>query len=124
MPTLTTCGMDAERLLGGQIGADGFTSAPVKGERKYVTVLKAGPYLGLHLTSDSSGCALIEGIDPGSVAHEAPGICIGDRIEAINGTTVLGTGLLGVAAMIRWVPVGGIIVFRLIEPEGSSAQLR
>ena len=46
----TTCGMDTERLLRGQIGADGFTSAaPVEGERKTVTVFKAGPSLGLHI---------------------------------------------------------------------------
>ena len=118
MSTLTACGMDTERLLGGQIGADGFTSAaPVEGERKTVTVFKAGPSLGLHITNDSSGWALIEGIDPGSIAHEAPGICVGDRIVAINGTTVFGTGHRDVAAMIGRVPVGGIVVFGLIEPE-------
>ena len=114
--------MDTERLLGGQSGADGFTSAaPVEGERKTVTVFKAGPSLGLHITDDGSGYALIEGVDPGSIAHKAPGICIGDRIEAINGTTVVGTGHRGVAAMIGGLPVGGTIVFRLIEPESSSA---
>ena len=114
--------MDTERLLGGQGGADGFTSAaPVEGERKTVTVFKAGPSLGLHITNDGSGYALIEGVDPGSIAHKAPGICIGDRIEAINGTTVVGTGHRGVAAMIGGLPVGGTIVFRLIEPESSSA---
>ena len=121
MSTLTACGMVTEGLLGGQTGADGFTSAPVKGERKTVTVSKAGPSLGLHITNDSSGCALIEGIDPGSIAHEAPGFCVGDRIVAINGTTVVGTGHRHVAAMIAWVPVGGIVVFGLIEPERESS---
>ena len=108
-----------ERLLGGQIGLDDFIFAHVKGQCKTVTVLKTSPALGLTITDNGAGCAFIKRIKEGSIADGVAQICIGDHIEAINNTTVVGTRHYDVARMLRELPVGEEIIFQLIEPVRS-----
>lgn len=105
-----------ERLLGGQIGLDDFIFAHVKGQRKTVEVFKTSPALGLTITDNGAGSAFIKRIKEGSIADGVAQICVGDHIEAINNTVVIGTRHYDVARMLREFPVGEPISFQLVEP--------
>lgn len=105
-----------ERLLGGQIGLDDFIFAHVKGQRKTVEVFKTSPALGLTITDNGAGSAFIKRIKEGSIADGVAQICVGDHIEAINNTAVIGTRHYDVARMLREFPVGEPISFQLVEP--------
>jgi len=105
-----------ERLLGGQIGLDDFIFAHTKGQRKTVEVLKTSPALGLTITDNGAGSAFIKRIKEGSIADEVAQICVGDHIEAINNTGLIGTRHYDVARMLRELPVGEQISFQLVEP--------
>ena len=105
-----------DRLLGGQIGLDDFIFAHVKGQRKLVTVLKSDIALGLTITDNGAGSSFIKKIKEGSIVDGAAQMCTGDHIEAVNDTTVVGVRHYDVAHMLRDVPVGEQITFRLVEP--------
>lgn len=112
-----------ERLLGGQIGLDDFIFAHLKGQRKTVTVLKTNPALGLTITDNGAGCAFIKRIKEGSIVDGVAQICVGDHIEAINDTNVIGTRHYDVARMLRELPVGEQISFQLVEPMRGFGKL-
>ena len=121
--TLNTYRIDMERLLGGQIGLDDFIFAHVKGQRKTVTVMKNNPALGLTITDNGAGCAFIKRIKEGSIIDGVAQICVGDHIEAINGSEVVGVRHYDVARMLRDTPVGQEISFQLIEPMRGFGEL-
>ena len=112
-----------ERLLGGQIGLDDFIFAHIKGQRKTVTVTKNNPALGLTITDNGAGCAFIKRIKEGSIIDRVAQICVGDHIEAINGSEVVGIRHYDVARMLRDFPVGQEISFQLIEPMRGFGEL-
>lgn len=114
--TLNTYRIDMERLLGGQIGLDDFIFAHIKGQRKFVTLVKNNPALGLTITDNGAGCAFIKRIKEGSIIDGVAQICVGDHIEAINNKAVIGIRHYDVARMLRDLPVGEEITFQLIEP--------
>ena len=105
-----------ERLLGGQIGLDDFIFAHIKGQKKKIKVLKTHPALGLTITDNGAGCAFIKRIKEGSIAAECPQICMGDHIEYINKTNLLGMRHFDVARLLRELPLGEPITFQLVEP--------
>lgn len=113
-----------ERLLGGQIGLDDFIFAHTKGQRKTVEVLKTSPALGLTITDNGAGRAFIKRIKEGSIADEVAQICVGDHIEAINDSVVIGIRHYDVARMLRELPVGEQISFQLVEPMRGFGKLK
>ena len=121
--TLNTYRIDMERLLGGQIGLDDFIFAHIKGQRKTVTVMKNNPALGLTITDNGAGCAFIKRIKEGSIIDGVAQICVGDHIEGINGSEVIGIRHYDVARMLRDFPVGQEISFQLIEPMRGFGEL-
>ena len=112
-----------ERLLGGQIGLDDFIFAHIKGQRKFVTLVKNNPALGLTITDNGAGCAFIKRIKEGSIIDGVAQICVGDHIEAINNKAVIGIRHYDVARMLRDLAVGEEITFQLIEPMRGFGKL-
>ncbi len=115
--TLNTHKVDMNKLLGGQIGLEDFIFAHVKGAIKTVHVHKSEPALGLTITDNGSGYAFIKRIKEGSIVdklnHE---IKIGDHIEKINDTELIGSRHFEVAKMLKEIPVGSTFTLKLVEP--------
>ncbi|XP_006634748.1 PDZ domain-containing protein GIPC2 [Lepisosteus oculatus] len=114
--TLNTHKIDMDKLLGGQIGLEDFIFAHVKGIKKEVEVIKAEDALGLTITDNGAGYAFIKRIKEGSVTDGVKVICVGDHIECINGTSIVGTRHYEVAKMLKELPRGQTFTLKLVEP--------
>src|SRR5262245_36811335 len=108
-------------LLGGQLGLDDFIFAHVKGRPKEIADLeKTEDALGLTITDNGAGLAFIKGIKEGSIISKVQGICVGDHIEKINGTLVVGCRHYEVAKILKEIPRGAQFTLRLVEPQKSG----
>uniref|UniRef100_A0A0N4ZNV5 PDZ domain-containing protein n=1 Tax=Parastrongyloides trichosuri TaxID=131310 RepID=A0A0N4ZNV5_PARTI len=93
----------------------------VKGQRKEVQLTKTGDALGITITDNGAGYCFVKKIKPGSTsALASPAIAIGDHIEKINGTPMIGMTHCNVARILRNISVGETFVLRLIEPLKSG----
>lgn len=114
--TLNTHKCDMGRLLGGQIGLEDFIFAHVKGQRKVIQLTKDADSLGLTITDNGAGYAFIKRIKDGSVVDNCKTICVGDHIEAIEDTSLVGTRHFEVAKRLKDLPIGTTFSVTLIEP--------
>lgn len=115
--TLNTHKVDMNKLLGGQIGLDDFIFAHVKGASKLVTVNKSEPALGLTITDNGAGYAFIKRIKEASIVDKlSDQIRVGDHIEKINDTNLVGSRHFEVAKMLKEIPVGTSFTIKLVEP--------
>ncbi|XP_030062550.1 PDZ domain-containing protein GIPC2 isoform X2 [Microcaecilia unicolor] len=114
--TLNTHKVDMDKLLGGQIGLEDFIFAHVKGTRKEVNVLKSEDSLGLTITDNGAGYAFIKRIKDGSIIDRVKTISVGDHIEGINGTNVVGLRHYEVAKMLKELEKSQTFTLKLIEP--------
>ncbi|XP_026854123.1 PDZ domain-containing protein GIPC2 isoform X1 [Electrophorus electricus] len=114
--TLNTHKIDMDKLLGGQIGLEDFIFAHVKGIKKEVEVFKAEDALGLTITDNGAGYAFIKRIKEGSVVDGVKVICVGDHIECINGTKIVGARHYEVARMLKDLPKNETFTLKLVEP--------
>ncbi|KAM8791219.1 PDZ domain-containing protein GIPC2 [Rhynchonycteris naso] len=115
--TLNTPKIDMEYLLGAYIGLEDFIFAHVKGIKKEVTVCKTEDSLGLTITDNGVGYALITRIKDGSVIDSVKTICVGDHIESINGENIVGWRHFAVVQKLKRLKKEETFTMRLIEPK-------
>lgn len=118
--TLNTHKVDMSRLLGGQIGLEDFIFAHIKGQPKEVDIEKSEDALGLTITDNGAGYAFIKRIKEGSIMDKIDGVCVGDHIEKINDTSLVGCRHFEVAKMLKEIPKGATFLLRLVEPRKSG----
>ena len=121
--TVNTHKVDMDCLLGGTIGLEDFIFAHLKGQSKEFTFTKPDA-IGLTVTDNSAGKALIKAITEGSLADRMPRLQVGDCLETINGESMLGLKHYEVAAKLKGVAVGSPMVLQLVEPRKSSCGVR
>jgi len=114
--TLNTHKIDMGKLLGGQIGLDDFIFVHRKGQAKEVELTKTQDALGLTITDNGAGHAFIKRIKEGSVVDGVKFIRVGDHIEKIDSTSLVGKRHFEVAKMLKEIPKGATFTIRLIEP--------
>lgn len=114
--TLNTHKVDMSRLLGGQIGLEDFIFVHRKGQPKEVEVVKTEDALGLTITDNGAGYAFIKRIKEGSVIDRIKFIQVGDHIEKIDDTSLVGKRHYEVAKFLKEIPRGHTFTIRLIEP--------
>ncbi|XP_043472902.1 PDZ domain-containing protein GIPC3 [Leptopilina heterotoma] len=118
--TLNTHKAEMSQLLGGQIGLDDFIFAHRKGQSKEIELVKSDNALGLTITDNGAGYAFIKRIKEGSVIDKVKVIEIGDHIEKINSTNLVGKRHFEVAKMLKEIPKGSLFTLRLVEPLKSD----
>ncbi|KAJ8039700.1 PDZ domain-containing protein GIPC1 [Holothuria leucospilota] len=112
--TLNSFKVDMENLLGGQIGLEDIIFAHVKGESRELSVMKSQPALGLTITDNGAGFAFIKRIKENSIMDKL--VDVGDHIEAINGTSMVGSRHFEVARMLKELPVGEMFTLSIVQP--------
>ncbi|XP_054010360.1 PDZ domain-containing protein GIPC3 [Hylaeus anthracinus] len=114
--TLNTYKIEMTELLGSQIGVGDFIFAHKKGRPKEIELVKTGDALGLTITDNGAGYAFIKRIKEGSVIDRIKVIEVGDHIEKINSTNLVGKRHFEVAKMLKEIPKGSTFTLRLVEP--------
>lgn len=114
--TLNTHKVDMTELLGGQIGVGDFIFAHRKGQPKEIELVKTEDALGLTITDNGAGYAFIKRIKEGSVIDRIDVIQVGDHLERIDSTSLVGKRHYEVAKMLRDIPKGSAFTLRLVEP--------
>lgn len=118
--TLNTHKVDMTELLGGQIGVGDFIFAHKKGRPKEIELVKTDDALGLTITDNGAGYAFIKRIKEGSVIDRIKVIEIGDHIERIDSTSLVGRRHFEVAKMLKDIPKGSRFTLRLVEPQKNG----
>lgn len=107
-------------LLGGQIGLEDFIFAHIKGQPKEVEITKSEDALGLTITDNGAGYAFIKRIKEHSIMDTVPLVAMGDHIEKINGTLLVGKRHFEVAKMLKEIPKGTTFTMRIVAPLKSG----
>ncbi|XP_033223662.1 PDZ domain-containing protein GIPC3 isoform X2 [Belonocnema kinseyi] len=118
--TLNTYKVEMTELLGGQIGLDDFIFAHKKGQPKEIELVKTDDALGLTITDNGAGYAFIKRIKEGSIIDKIKVIQVGDHIEKINATNLIGKRHFEVAKMLKEIPKGAMFTLRLVEPQKNG----
>ncbi|KAG5310660.1 PREDICTED: PDZ domain-containing protein GIPC3 [Acromyrmex echinatior] len=118
--TLNTHKVDMTELLGGQIGVGDFIFAHKKGQPKEIELVKTDDALGLTITDNGAGYAFIKRIKVGSVIDRIKVIEVGDHIERIDSTSLVGRRHFEVAKMLKDIPKGSTFTLRLVEPQKNG----
>ncbi|CAK9817902.1 PDZ domain-containing protein GIPC1 [Anthophora retusa] len=114
--TLNTHKLEMSELLGSQIGVGDFIFAHKKGRPKEIELVKTDDALGLTITDNGAGYAFIKRIKEGSVINRIKVIEVGDHLEKINSTSLIGKRHFEVANMLKEIPKGATFTLRLVEP--------
>nr|XP_014280638.1 PDZ domain-containing protein GIPC1 [Halyomorpha halys] len=114
--TLNTHKVDMTKLLGGQIGLEDFIFAHRKGRPKEFEITKTEDSLGLTITDNGAGYAFIKRIKEGSIVDKISYIQVGDHIEKIDNSNLVGKRHFEVAKMLKEIPLGSTFILRLVEP--------
>ncbi|KYN16330.1 PDZ domain-containing protein GIPC1 [Trachymyrmex cornetzi] len=118
--TLNTHKVDMTELLGGQIGVGDFIFAHKKGQPKEIELVKTDDALGLTITDNGAGYAFIKRIKEGSVIDRIKVIEVGDHLERIDSTSLVGRRHFEVAKMLKDIPKGSTFTLRLVEPQKNG----
>ncbi|KOC61648.1 PDZ domain-containing protein GIPC1 [Habropoda laboriosa] len=114
--TLNTHKLEMNELLGSQIGVGDFIFAHKKGRPKEIELVKTDDALGLTITDNGAGYAFIKRIKEGSVINRIKVIEVGDHLEKINSTSLIGKRHFEVANLLKDIPKGATFTLRLVEP--------
>lgn len=114
--TLNTHKVDMTKLLGGQIGLEDFIFVHRKGQAKEIEICKTEEALGLTITDNGAGYAFIKRIKETSLVDQIKFIQVGDHIEKIDDTPLVGWRHFEVAKLLKEIPKGKTFTMRLIEP--------
>ncbi|OXA50710.1 PDZ domain-containing protein GIPC3 isoform X1 [Folsomia candida] len=114
--TLNTHRVDMDCLLSAQLCLDDFIFVHRKGTKKEVEVTKTEEALGLTITDNGTGYAFIKRIKEGSVIDTIKAIQVGDHIEKIGDTSLVGWRHVDVAKYLKEIQVGETFTLRLISP--------
>lgn len=82
--------------------------------------MKTDDALGLTITDNGAGYAFIKRIKEGSVIDRIKVIEVGDHIERINSTSLVGRRHFEVAKMLKEIPKGSAFTLRLVEPQKNG----
>lgn len=118
--TLNTHKVEMTELLGGQIGVGDFIFAHKKGRPKEIELVKTDDALGLTITDNGAGYAFIKRIKEGSVIDRIKVIEVGDHIERIDSTSLVGRRHFEVAKMLKDIPKNSTFTLRLVEPQKNG----
>lgn len=118
--TLNTHKVEMSELLGGQIGVGDFIFAHRKGRPKEIELMKTDDALGLTITDNGAGYAFIKRIKEGSIIDRIKVIQVGDHIEKIDSTNLVGKRHFDVAKMLKEIPKGTTFTLRLVEPQKNG----
>lgn len=97
-----------------------FIFAHKKGRPKEIELVKTDDALGLTITDNGAGYAFIKRIKEGSVIDRIKVIEVGDHIERINSTSLVGRRHFEVAKMLKEIPKGSTFTLRLVEPQKNG----
>ncbi|KAA0203634.1 hypothetical protein HAZT_HAZT004798 [Hyalella azteca] len=87
------------------------------GVAKEVEIVKTEDALGLTITDNGAGYAFIKRIKEGSVIDKLKLVVeVGDHIERIDGTSLVGRRHFEVAKLLKEIPRGASFVMRLVQP--------
>ena len=86
------------------------------GRPKEIELVKTNESLGLTITDNGAGCAFIKRIKEGSTIDKIKVIEVGDHLEKINSTSLIGRRHFEVAKMLKEIPMGETFTVRLVEP--------
>lgn len=90
------------------------------GRPKEIELMKTDDALGLTITDNGAGYAFIKRIKEGSVIDRIKVIEVGDHIERINSTSLVGRRHFEVAKMLKEIPKGSTFTLRLVEPQKNG----
>ncbi|KMQ93461.1 pdz domain-containing protein gipc1 [Lasius niger] len=90
------------------------------GRPKEIELVKTDDALGLTITDNGAGYAFIKRIKEGSVIDRIKVIEVGDHIERINLTSLVGRRHFEVARMLKDIPKGSTFTLRLVEPQKNG----
>lgn len=90
------------------------------GRPKEIELVKTDDALGLTITDNGAGYAFIKRIKEGSVIDRIKVIAVGDHIERINATSLIGRRHFEVAKMLKEIPKGSTFTLRLVEPQKNG----
>lgn len=82
--------------------------------------MKTDDALGLTITDNGAGYAFIKRIKEGSVIDRIKVIEVGDHIERIDSTSLVGRRHFEVAKMLKDIPKGSRFTLRLVEPQKNG----
>lgn len=82
--------------------------------------MKTDDALGLTITDNGAGYAFIKRIKEGSVIDRIKVIEVGDHLERINTTSLVGRRHFEVAKMLKDIPKGSTFTLRLVEPQKNG----
>ena len=82
--------------------------------------MKTDDALGLTITDNGAGYAFIKRIKEGSVIDKIKVIQVGDHIEKINSTNLVGKRHFEVAKMLKEIPKDALFTLRLVEPQKNG----
>lgn len=86
------------------------------GRRKEIELVKTNDSLGLTITDNGTGYAFIKRIKEDSIIDRIKVIEIGDHLEKINSTSLVGKRHFEVAKVLKEIPKGDTFTLRLVEP--------
>ncbi|XP_029644137.1 PDZ domain-containing protein GIPC3 [Octopus sinensis] len=118
--TLNSHKVDMTKLLGGQIGLEDFIFVHLKGQPKEIDITKTEDALGLTITDNGNGYAFIKRIKENSTMDKMPQVKVGDHLEKINSTSLIGCRHFEVAKMLKEIPKGTTFTLRIVEPLKSG----
>lgn len=78
--------------------------------------MKTDDALGLTITDNGAGYAFIKRIKDGSIINRVKVIEVGDHLEKINSTSLIGKRHFEVAKILKEIPKGATFTLRLVEP--------
>lgn len=82
--------------------------------------MKTDDALGLTITDNGAGYAFIKRIKEGSIIDRIKVIQVGDHIEKIDSTNLVGKRHFDVAKMLKEIPKGTTFTLRLVEPQKNG----
>lgn len=83
-------------------------------------LVKTDEALGLTITDNGAGYAFIKRIREGSIIDRIKVIQVGDHLEKIDSTNLVGKRHFEVATMLKDIPKGSTFTLRLVEPQKNG----
>ena len=106
--------------MGSAICPEDFLFCHIAGQAKELDLVKQEEQIGLTISDNGNGMTFIKALIPGCVASFHGAFAIGDHIQEINGNSAVGLRHFDVASILKKIPIGETIHFRLVSPMTSG----